>query len=218
MRYQGDGVRFISAIFSVAILGVFCLALGCSSSDGGIRRTETGTALIEPESFIFPKLGVGAETEAVVSVKNTGTGVLKLANLRGEFTTEYSLYWYRGVADDKSTAVQINGIIEGENFFPQIIEVEPDESVTFVMAYIARTEDSPVGRLTYDTNEKGRVSVTIPITGDDIGPQLVISPPALDFGRIEAGTAKTLLLNLTNTGQATLGSPNSKLMVLTITQ
>ena len=197
-------LKALTHYFHILCATVVILGVGCSGDEGGIRLTETGTALVQPESFVFPKVSIGAQSETLVSIKNTGTGPLKLANLVGEFSAAYNLYWYEGVPEEKANANQINGIIEGENRFPPIIEISPEQSITFVMTYTAVDDTPPLGRLFFDTNEKTRQELIIPIRGDDVGPQLVVTPPALDFGRVEANVASTLNLTVTNTGQAVL--------------
>ena len=112
------------------LLGV---SLSCFSCDEGLRAEQTGTVQLSAPSFVIPKKVPGETAEQSIDVRNVGTGILRIINIDGQFGTEYDLYWTR--ADEEQ---QRRGIEDGQSYFPDAIDIAPEEQITLHLVYLAR--------------------------------------------------------------------------------
>ena len=185
-------------IRQLPLLGLL-ISIGALSCDEGLRAEQTGTIQVSPPRFIIPKVAPGeSPTLEPVVVRNVGAGTLRIINLRGEFGSEYDLYYTRGDEEQQRVAVE-----DGRNSFRQE-DIEPEEKITFFLEYLAEQSQVPRGRITFETNDTSNRNIAIPIDGAESGAELSIMPTVLDFGRVPAGMMVSQTLTATNFGQTTL--------------
>ena len=87
-----------------------------------------GAASVSPERFEFSYVEPGEEQQQTVTLTNSGEGPLRLHDFGGGFSTEYRLYWQRGRTSSPLDE-QEAGVEDGENTFPEEIEVMAGEAV-----------------------------------------------------------------------------------------
>ncbi len=205
---------------------VFALALGCSESEStdtpceGEQCTDpmmptpdvdasipdaaapepdagAGVASLSPERFEFTYVAPGDQQEQTVALTNSGDAPLVLRELAGAFSTEYRLHWQHG-RPALPLAEQEVGISDGENSFPETIEVMPGALVLFTLVY-SPTEDGVRGgsfALTADRD------IRMSIEHSDDRPEFLAIPNPVDFGEVAVGERKLEFLKLTNVGSA----------------
>ncbi|MEE2756244.1 MAG: choice-of-anchor D domain-containing protein [Myxococcota bacterium] len=176
-----------------------CFLLSLTGCDEGLRAEQTGTIQLSAPSFVIPKKVPGEMAEQSITVRNVGSGVLRLINFTGQFGSEFDLYWSRG-----DEAQQRRGIEDGRNYFPDAIDLAPEETMRLHLTYLARQPIVPRGRITVETNDRSNRNLAIPIEGAESGAELSVMPTAIDFGRVRAGDEAEEVLVATNFGQTTL--------------
>ena len=155
----------------VLLVGLSVLVFSC---DEGLRAEQTGTVQLSAPSFVIPKKVPGETAEQSIDVRNVGTGILRIINIDGQFGSEYDLYWTR--ADEEQ---QRRGIEDGQSYFPDAIDIAPEEQITLHLVYLARMH-VPRGRIVLEQTIGNRVA--IPIVGAESGAESVM-PTVIDFGR-----------------------------------
>lgn len=165
-------------------------ALACSEQ----QSTQTPNLTIEPDSFVFPKLTVGESRQSEVVVSNSGTGTLILRSIdlndestAGEFTLQ------RKDGDDLSEVEAPVSLEQGDRLVLVVTYAPADDN--------ERPDRGSVG---LETNDAARLSVNIPIGGEDQGAEIVVSPEVIDFGAVTAGERAERTLTITNIGVADL--------------
>jgi hypothetical protein len=194
---RGSWGRVVALSAAVLVMFGFGSLVGCDD----LRRTDTGSVLLTPAEFVIPKLAAGEEVEREVLLKNVGAGVLRLINIEGAFSTDFDLYWQLGADADARQRV---GIEDGVNRFPEAIDLAPEETMTFILVYVATGQAVPQGRISFDSNDGLNRSVAIPVRGAEIGAELALSPTSVSFGRVSADEMVSEFLVATNVGQANL--------------
>jgi hypothetical protein len=122
----------------------------------------------------------------------------------GSFIREVRIY-NDGMYELAINQAQVQGmvpdfaVVGGNNYSGTI---QPGASVDLQVKYTAETQGSNTANLVIPSTDPVNPELTIPITGEELGPKLCINPTSLDFGTIPVGTTRTLSVTLTNCGEA----------------
>lgn len=198
MRNQGTSLR---RVWRAALLLITCGGLAVTGCDGSDLGASFPSANVTPDRFTFPKLQVGESEDRTVEIENLGTGELKVAGIRGDFGSEFNLYWTLSSFDDGAQRVGIEG---GVNSFPGVITIPPEEKLIMVLNYRPDGSDSLGGAVVMESNDPDYAEISIPIIVIEGSPELNLNPTSIDFGRIGAGSTATETITATNIGQEVL--------------
>jgi hypothetical protein len=201
MKFLRRALTALASLALVSSVGVFAVGCGGDAGDaGGIRSAAFGEVELEPSSFRFPKISVGDSAERTVVIRNVGSGDLKLARIRAEFSAEYSLYWYEGTVEGTD---QLVGVENGINSLPQVITIAPENAITLILQYAPATDEAPTGRLAMETNSASQNlrDLVIPIRGARVDAEIVVAPNFVDFGRVSIGETIEREVVISNIGQ-----------------
>ena len=204
----------LCALFSAFIMSA------CDDTGGGlVSAGSPRLVLSSPASFNFVSQASGSpEQTREVTVSNQGDANLLLANITGQFSSgAYTLTYSRSGSPDRwepgmdSTRNALSG---------SVLTVEPMETLTLRLTYLP--DGGEVGtRLAFDSNDRNSPNVILPIQSDGAGAELIVTPSAVDFGRVAAGDMVTKSVTVTNVGSAVAditilsvnGSPDFSLLV-----
>jgi uncharacterized cupredoxin-like copper-binding protein len=208
-------------------MSVFVLVLGCSGSDSSDEICEgndcvdmmamaemdagpepdaapepepdmgVGTASVSPERFEFSYVEPGEEQQQTVTLTNAGDGPLRLHDFGGGFSTEYRLYWQRGRTSAPLDEQEV-GVEDGENTFPEDIEVMAGEAVQFTLVYRPTEDGQRGGAFTLTADRDLRFS----IEHSDERPDFTVMPNPVEFGMVVPGETSLQFLNVANVGTA----------------
>ena len=193
----GRRLKILCCVFAVV-----SFAYGCDSDT--IGEAKNGRLSLEPsQGVILPKIGIGELHASTFVISNLGAGVLNLVGIRAEFSNndEFEVLWYPGA--DPGVGLQ-DGFVGGASAFPDVINVQPNEQISFVVRYTPQVVGTPEGVIRMDTNDPDHLSYVVPISGSDIGAELRLSLTEIDFGRVRADEVVEQSVIATNFGTSTL--------------
>jgi len=193
-------MRFRECIAICALLGGL-VASACDDSGGGFVSSGTPQLVIgNPGSFNFVSQSAGnAEQTRELTLTNEGDADLLLARFVGDFAQPSYTLTYE---ESSRPGEWRPGISPSANALSgAVLTVPPDGRVTLRLAYVP--DGANVGnKLTFESNDRSRPYVNIPVQSEGSGAQLLINPSAVDFGRVAAGQAVTKTVSVLNVGSA----------------
>lgn len=207
-----------SHLLRIGLWGLLCaLLVGTQSAcDDSFRAVATPKVALRPDNgFAFSKLQMNPENEGrptdwrMVEVHNEGNGELLIAKLSVEGLTDRDEFRLRyAITPNNAVALENIGYdYGGTDQFKYPIRVAPEASFYLFLDYSPKDESSRAGargRIRMETNEGVRANVDLPVTVSAVGAELLVSPQALSFNRVAAGSSEGLDLVLTNIGSADL--------------
>lgn len=192
--------------------GALCALLVCAvggltaCDDGGITGTETPSLQINPSPLVFPKVQPGSAAEREVEVRNIGSGELLIRdiNLNVGDSTEFEMFWRNSPDEDQRRGINS----DGSDQFNYPVRVPAGDSLYLVVVFAPQTEEPRGGTITLDTNVADETAeggiATIRIEQSDVGAEINVSPPTVDFGRVPANEENVENVTVTNIGQVAL--------------
>lgn len=198
-----NAIKWSRLALCALIVGGLGGLTACDDEGGGIGLSQTASLQITPSTLVFPKIQPGGQEEREVEVRNVGTGDLLIADvaLNVGGSTEFALF-YRRNQDD----MQADGILaDGTDRFEYPFRVPAGTSVLLNVIFTPETEEPRGGEIILTTNvrENGGIAV-IPIEQSDVGAEINVSPPTVDFGRVAAEEENVIPVTVTNIGQVNL--------------
>jgi hypothetical protein len=149
----------------------------------------SGTLGLSPAALSFGNVCVGASSSKIVTLRNTGACDLTVS----------------------SVAISAGGGVYTLEPVTTPVVIAPNSSapVTVVFAPTA-TGNGQTGMLTVTSNSGGAVAAmsNVPLTGDSAPGVIGVSPATLDFGNVCAGSSKSTVLTVRNTGACDLTVSN----------
>jgi len=160
------------------------------NTDVAVTATvASGTLGLSPTALSFGNVCVGASSSKIVTLRNTGACDLSVSNVA--ITAGGGVYTIEPVTT------------------PVVIAPNSSAPVTVVFTPTA-TGNGQAGVLTVTSNSGGAVAAmsNVPLTGDSAPGVIGVSPAALDFGNVCAGSTKSKVLTIRNTGDCDLAVSN----------
>ena len=149
-----------------------------------VGQAATGLVIF-PDPVNFGEV-LGAETKVIpVSISNVGTSDAQITNA----------FLQMGGSDDFQ-------IIDPPEY---PVAVPSGEDLVLDLAYVPQGGGGDSGELVISFNDSGTPALTkIQVFGEEVGPEISISPPKLDFGWVAVDDKVTLDLTIHNMGQHVL--------------
>ncbi len=202
--------RVVPAIFGLALV---LASFGCDD-EGGIKSVDTPALVVDPDNFIFPKLASGDSADRTVTLRNTGSGELKIADIRWEVggDEEFQLFWVHPTDGTQYQAITKDGTdqLAAANQYPLVID--SGETLDLVMNYAPIDNVPDPGRIVLETNlgsNGGEVEIDVEIQG--VAAEINVSPRDIDYDRVAAGEEIDEEINVVNVGQVSLLITNIQL-------
>jgi PGF-pre-PGF domain-containing protein len=153
------------------------------------RSTEVGTLtaqepeselLVSPPSLEFGTQPVNSSTTRTVTVTNNGTAPVSL------------------------TAINVSGQDSGQftlmNGSPTVLAA--GENTTIDVAFEPTSTGAKTAQLAIETNESAPSTTLVALNGTATAPEIVVSPPSLEFGTQPVNSSTTRTVTVTNNGTA----------------
>ena len=191
------------------VLAMVFAAVGC---DDGIKGVDTPAIEVDPPNFQFPKLAAGDSADRTVTITNSGSGDLKIANIQWDFdTTEFQLFFIRDSDGMQYQAITKDGVdqLAANGQYPLVIE--PQQTLELVMNYAPRDNNVDVGSITLETNVGADPTVEIPVVISGVAAEINVSPRVIDYDRVPAGEERDEVVTVSNVGQVALDITNIQL-------
>ena len=148
---------------------------------GGEDTTGTPVLLVEPATIDFGSLDLGDSATETVTVTNVGDAELSILDVSLE-------------AEGGYTITSLSTVLLG-----------PEMSGNFAVTYAPEWSQSDpfAGTITVESDAPSDAFATVELTGLTPTPALELSPTLHDFGTLDVGDSDSVVLTLTNTGEAT---------------
>jgi hypothetical protein len=146
----------------------------------------TGTGIVPsvalaPQQITFPDQRVATTSPpATITISNTGTDKLTVLNI---------MLSGANAADFATVNLPM---------LPAM--VAPGGNLTFAVDFTPSVVGPRVGQAVVQTDDPNTPSAQVALSGNGIAPQVVLTPMALDFGKVPIGTSPTKDVVLSNTG------------------
>jgi len=160
--------------------GTLSLAHNAAGSPSTVAMSGSGVTPgidVSPASLAFGSVAVGGSSALALTITNTGTSPLNVANITsddGQYVPDLTTFV---VAPAANRVVNVT-------FTPTATGSQP---ATLSIAHNAAGSPTPV-----------------PLSGTGTSPDIQLSPAALDYGNVAVGSSGVLGLTVTNTGAAPL--------------
>jgi Abnormal spindle-like microcephaly-assoc'd, ASPM-SPD-2-Hydin/Bacterial Ig-like domain (group 2) len=151
-----------------------------------VPMTGTGgypAATWAPSSLAFGTVEVGATGQGALSITNAGIVPLNIS----------------GISSSSSQFAAST----------QALTIQPGQTATVQATFKPSAPTSYSATLSFQTNDPGHPSVTVPMTGNGVLPTVSWTPASIDFDTIPQGSSATQDLFITNNGTADVHVTNA---------
>jgi len=179
----------LTVTFSPTVEGLADATLTLTTNDVArptVTISLTGTGIrplisVAPPSLDFGNVQVSGSSSITLAVSNTGSGTLNISNITkgGSGAAFYT-------------------------FSPATLDVPAGQSRNLTVTFSPTVEGQTDASLTLTTNEVGRPTVVVALSGYGGRPTASLSPSALAFDGVRVGATKLKTVRLTNTGRTPL--------------
>gem|GEM_PF-886240 len=178
----------LTVTFSPAVEGLAEATLTLTTNDvdrSSVTVTLTGTGIrpvvsVAPSSLDFGDVQVDENSTRMLVVSNIGSGTLNISN----------------IAKDPGAVFY--------TFTPPTLNVPAGQSRTLTVTFRPTVEGQSDAFLTLTTNEVGRPTVRVDLSGYGGRATALLSPTSLAFDGVRVGATRLRTVRLTNTGRAPL--------------
>lgn len=174
------------------VLLMFCavvLSLGAACGDeekkDDFSTVEPATITVSPSSIYFDLVNIGDTEQQVLTITNTGTGVLRVHKVDLINQEPANANSFKKVGDWT------------------VPELKPNEEFELTVEYAPFSEVTSSGLIRIESNDPDNRIVEIPINSALLQPQ-IFTPPLLNFERVGPGTTDTRIIHIQNIGRVTL--------------
>lgn len=158
---------------------ILTLALACTDNQLNVAQPDP---VVDPAEIDFGEVVVNSTSTITVAVKNEGTGHLEIS----------------GVSLSSDTSADFSIVSSPEGTYT------PSEEAELTVRYTPDVEGGDIGTVVLETNAEDKATVEIPLNGMGVDPQIDLDPETLNFGMVDAGSSKTLTVNVKAAGTGEL--------------